>query len=83
MAKRHKLGEFRCDECDYVAAFSSVLETHKKKHGSFPCDKCRFTATFKSELTEHIKLQHTTSRLYPCDQCDYSATKAGLQAVLS
>jgi len=64
-----------CSECDFVAADSGALKTHKAfKHkiGDLKCDECDFVGAWSHQLDQHKK-EHG---VYGCDQCSYIATLA-------
>ena len=64
-----------CDQCQYIATTSKLLEYHKgKKH--IRCDQCDYVATHLGNLNTHIEIKHKMIR-YLCHKCDFSGLTKG------
>eukprot|EP01083_Nonionella_stella_P069098 184021_1 len=75
--------KFKCTHpgCYYVAAETSTLNQHMRKHtGDTPykCNHlgCDYAAAQKKTLTHHIRKQHTVAQPYQCDICNKSFASA-------
>eukprot|EP01083_Nonionella_stella_P299674 1019148_1 len=81
--KRNPCAKFKCTHpgCYYVAAETSTLNQHMRKHtGDTPykCNHlgCDYAAAQKKTLTHHIRKQHTVAQPYQCDICNKSFASA-------
>ena len=48
----------KCNRCEYISPYPSVLRTHLRAHNgerSFKCNQCDFTCSGPSSLRSHIK----------------------------
>ena len=53
--------KYSCDQCDYIAKYSSHLYRHiQSRHEGvkYACDQCDYKFTQQSSLRTHIKKQH-------------------------
>ena len=62
--KIHKIGQFKCDKCDFSDDKKNRLTQHlKRKHlmvdNVFECRECDFRTLLENELGKHIKEQHS------------------------
>ena len=67
---------YYCDQCEFRAAKSERIKTHRMTmHGNanYACDQCDYRSTRQFNLKHHMKAQHEGVR-YECDQCDHKAT---------
>ena len=76
---QHRVKQYQCDQCDYMASKLRMLKQHKvsahEAESLFLCDKCDYQA-----LSPHILKVHKTSKHdrveYRCDMCDYTTNWA-------
>ena len=75
VARKHKIAEKPCDECEYVAKNANDLKNHKKSHRLYQCDKCSYSTIhqvgFKSHLEQHLAAEEGIK--YSCTECDHIA----------
>ena len=59
-----KIMRYKCDKCDYAAAYSTILKSHQEaSHGAEKtetevCELCSYTAESDHHLKKHLKVTH-------------------------
>merc|ERR1711874_58908 len=75
--RKRNLGNFPCNECEYIAKESKHLKQHVEGVHlkiRYPCDQCDWKGSTKGILKIHVQKRHEGVR-YPCGQCEYKATQ--------
>ena len=69
----------RCDECNFVTAYSGDLRRHKQNHAGekpYKCEYCDFGTTHSGVLNRHRR-KHTGEKPFKCDLCEFRTSQSG------
>ena len=61
LEKTHDQKEWKCDQCDFRANFTSGISDHKRRvHSDYKvlCDQCGYTTNVKSHFNRHVRRKH-------------------------
>ena len=59
---KEEKGNFKCDQCDFVANYENALQSHKQsKHSGLEmsCSLCGHRSVSDANLRLHMRTQHT------------------------
>ena len=76
MIKTRKLVRKKCTQCDFIAANSSSLRTHRlniHEGKRYYCNQCDYNVAHTMNLKSHVQIVHEGIR-YECNECDFKAT---------
>ncbi|XP_078702756.1 uncharacterized protein LOC144928368 [Branchiostoma floridae x Branchiostoma belcheri] len=61
---------YKCDQCDYSAAWKKLLRKHKRKHTKpYMCGECGYRTHCKGGLVRHMGTH--TGEKFKCNECDF------------